>query len=436
MKTRNQIFFSIGIVTVAAAFVTLKSGRQSDTPPAVQGHDHNAMAQASTETQTPVHLDAESARRIGVTYAVVTMKPFRRAVNTVGAVTWDETRLASVNPRIEGWAEKLFVDFTGATVRAGEPLLAVYSPMLVSAQEELILARRLLDNATRDGASRAADNAAELLESARRRLRYWDIPEEEIARIEQVGTPQRTLTLRSPASGIIVEKNVVEGSRIMPGMDLYRIADLGRVWIEGEVFEKDLSLVHLGQAASVTFDAYPGETFDGRVTWVYPTVSTESRTGRIRVELANPGQRLKPGMYAKLELEADADRMTLMVPRDAVHFTGERALVFVREADGMLSPRMITPGLAAGTEVQILAGLTEGEVVVASANFLIDAESNMGATMGAMPGMDMGAPASQAPANDDSKAMPSMKGDSMAMAPAKGDSMVMAPGATMDHGRH
>jgi len=219
MRTRNQIFFSIGIVAVAAAFVLLRSAEQTAAPQAAQGHDHNAMAQASTE-QNPVHLDVESARRIGVTYAVATMKPFRRAVNTVGAVTWDETRLASVNPRIEGWAEKLFVDFTGATVQAGEPLLAVYSPMLVSAQEELILAHRLHENAVSSGGGRAADNAAQLLESARRRLRYWDIPEEEIARIEQAGAPQRTLTLRSPASGIVVEKNVVEGSRIMPGMDL------------------------------------------------------------------------------------------------------------------------------------------------------------------------------------------------------------------------
>jgi membrane fusion protein, copper/silver efflux system len=414
MTTRNQILFSIGLVAVAAAFVFVRTGRQAVAETPAQGHDHAAMAAASSEP-SPVHLDPESARRIGVTYAVVTNKPFRRSVNTVGAVTWDETRLASVNPRIEGWVEKLFVDFTGASVRAGEPLLAIYSPMLVSAQEELIMARRLYDNAVKAGADRTAGNATELLDAARRRLRYWDIPEDEIARIEEAGTPQRTLTLRSPASGIIVEKNVVEGARIMPGMEIYRIADLSRVWIEGEVFEKDLSLVHLGQVAAVTFDAYPGKVFGGRVTWVYPTVSTESRTGRVRVELANPGQRLKPGMYAKLELSADADRMTLLVPRDAVHFTGERAIVFVRESDGMLTPRVVTPGLAAGNEVEILGGLVEGDVVVASANFLIDAESNMGATMGSMPGMDMGPPATP---------------------PAKRDTMTMAPGSTMDHSGH
>jgi len=414
MTTRKQIILSIGLIGVAAAFVLVKAVRQAPAAPSDQEQDHAAMARTSSEPG-PVHLDAESARRIGVTYAVATMKPFRRVVNTVGAVTWDETRLSSVNSRIDGWAEELYVEFTGAPVRAGEALLAVYSPMLVSAQEELIMARRLHDNAVKQGADRAADNASELLEAARRRLRYWDIPDDEIARIEQAGTAQRTLTLRSPASGIVVEKNVVQGARIMQGMELYRIADLTRVWIEGEVFEKDLSLVRLGQVAVVSFDAYPGEEFGGRVTYVYPTVSTESRTGRVRVALANPGQRLKPGMYAKLDLAADAGRMALMVPREAVHFTGERALVFVRDADGMLAPRVITPGLAAGAEIEVLSGLLVGEVVVASANFLIDAESNMGATMGAMPGMDMGVPAAP---------------------PSRRDTMSMAPDSAMDHSGH
>jgi RND family efflux transporter MFP subunit len=219
-------------------------------------------------------------------------------------------------------------------------------------------------------------------------LRYWDIPDDEIARIEREGVPQKTLTLRAPASGIVVEKNVVQGMRIMPGMDLYRIADLSRVWIEGEVFEKDLSLVKLGQQARVTFDAYAGEEFDGVVTYVYPTVSVESRTGRVRVELSNPGLRLKPGMYARVALSAGDVRDALMIPRSAVHYTGERAMVFVREAEGTLAPREITVGLATGDEIEVLAGLTEGTVVVSSANFLIDAESNMGSSMESMPGID------------------------------------------------
>ncbi len=384
MSTRKQILLSIAVVVAAIAVVGAVAITQRGEP-TIQaeagGHDHAAMV-AGGDAGRPVRLDAEGARRIGVTYATATRKPFLRTVSTVGNVTFDETRLSNVNPKIEGWVEKLYVDFTGAPVRAGQPLLAVYSPMLVTAQEELILARRLADDAAARGSERAMTNATELLESARRRLRYWDIPAETIRRIEESGEPQKTLVLQAPASGIVIEKNVVEGTRIMPGMDLYRIADLSRVWVEGEVFEKDFTLIRLGQPVEVTFEAYPGEVFTGRVTYVYPTVAVEARTGRIRVELANSDLRLKPGMYARVTLQSSERREALLIPRSAVHFTGERSMVFVRGPDGALLPRTITTGLVAGNEIEVLAGLEEGEVVVSSANFLIDAESNMGGSTG------------------------------------------------------
>jgi Cu(I)/Ag(I) efflux system membrane fusion protein len=399
MRNARQIVISVFLIVAAIAVVIAWQTRGDETPVVqdLAGHDHAAMAAAGGDELRPVSLDPESARRIGVTFAVVTRKPFRRTVSTVGNVTWDETRLVNVNPKIEGWVEQLHVDFTGAPVTAGQPLISVYSPMLVTAQEELILARRLAESVA-GGAGRADRNASDLIESARRRLQYWDVPDDEIARIEREGVPRKTLTLRAPASGIVVEKNVVEGARIMPGMDLYRIADLSRVWVEGEVFEKDLSLVRLGQHAQLTFEAYPGEAFGGAVTYVYPTVSVESRTGRVRVELANPGLRLKPGMYARLELAADEGVESLMIPRSAVHYTGERTLVFLRDAEGMLVPREITTGLTAGQEVQVLAGLVDGDVVVSSANFLIDAESNMGSSMQAMPGMEGGSGSGTMPA--------------------------------------
>ena len=392
MTARTQIGLSLGLVAGALLVVAgiAVAGREDSAPDGgPEGHDHAAMAAGGGEL-LPVSLDAESARRIGVTYATATTRPLTHSVRTVGSVTYDETRLVKVNPKIEGWVEELYVDFTGAPVRRGQPLLAVYSPMLVSAQEELILARRLSDQAAAGGGERATANARDLIEAARRRLRYWDIPDDVIRRIEDTGTPQKTLVLNAPASGIVIEKMVVEGARIMPGMDLYLIADLSRVWIEGEVFEKDISLVHLGQTARVTFEAYPGEVFTGTITFVHPTVSIEGRTGRIRVELANPDLRLKPGMYATMDLHSGAGRPALMIPRSAVHFTGERALVFVRTPDDVLRPREITTGLIAGADIEVLAGLVEGEVVVSSANFLIDAESNMGSSM---EGMDMPAPA-------------------------------------------
>jgi Cu(I)/Ag(I) efflux system membrane fusion protein len=301
--------------------------------------------------------------------------------------------------------ERLYVDFTGAPVRRGQPLLEVYSPMLVAAQEELLLARRLADQTAGTGAE-AGLNAAELLESARRRLRYLDVPAAEIARIERSGTPRRTVTLYSPASGVVLEKSVVAGMRIMPGMELYRIADVSRVWVEGEVFEKDLGLVRPGQHAAITFSAYPGEAFEGRVTYLYPTVSVEARTGRVRIEMANAGLRLKPGMYAQVLLHPTDPRTALVVPRSAVHQTGERSMVFVRAADGSLLPREVRVGIASGNDVEILAGLTAGETVVSSASFLIDAESNMGASTAAMQGMDMGPQPAAAPSSPPRAAPP------------------------------
>jgi Cu(I)/Ag(I) efflux system membrane fusion protein len=250
--------------------------------------------------------------------------------------------------------------------------------MLVAAQEELILAARLAREST-DGP--AGENARGLLEAARRRLSYWDIPADEIARIERSGQTQKTLTLRAPANGLVIEKNVYQGARIMPGMDLYRIADLSTVWLEGEVFEKDLALVTVGSRARVTFEAYAGEVVTGRVAYVYPTVSQDARTGRIRIELPNAGLRLKPGMYANIEFDAAVHTSGLHVPRAAVLTTGTRSLVFVQHADGSLVPHEVTVGQAAGDHIEILAGLTEGQVIVAAASFLVDAESNLGAAM-------------------------------------------------------
>ncbi len=389
MNAKKQILLGVGIVLVAVALVAFEigtSGEEQGAVGAMQGHDHASMGGGGNE-QKPVRLDAEAARRIGVTFATVERKPLPVSVETVGTVAYDETRLTTVNPKIAGWVEKLYVDFTGAPVKAGQPLMELYSPALVSAQEELLLAARLVRDA---GEGRALQNAQELLRSARRRLAYWDIPEADIRRIEDSGEPTKTLTLRAPASGIVVEKNVVEGDRIVPGMTVYRIADLSRVWVEGDVFEKDLALVAQGQGAEVSFEAYPGKSFSGRVTYVYPTVSVEGRTGRIRVELPNPSLALKPGMYARMHLDVPQSAPTLIVPRSAVIATGERAIVFVQSADGTLVPREVRMGRTSGRLQELLGGVREGERVVSSGAFMVDAESNLGQM--AMPGMDMGAP--------------------------------------------
>jgi membrane fusion protein, copper/silver efflux system len=386
MSTKKQIVYSLILLVLAGAvvgFYTLTAGPAQGAE-AMDGHDHSAMGGSGDDQLTPVRLTEQGARTIGVTFATAERRPLDRVVRTVGTVEYDETRLSNLNPKIDGWVERLYIDFTGAPVRRGQPMLEIYSPMLVTAQEELILARRLVDRAVGERAER---NARDLLESARRRLAYWDISADVIRRIEDSGQPRKTLTLTAPASGIVTEKNVVEGARVMAGMDVYKIADLSKVWIEGEVFEKDLSLATEGQGASVTFQAYPGEVFAGVVTYVYPSVSRESRTGRIRVELDNPGLRLRPGMYANIELKVEGHHEGLVVPRSAVLFTGERAVVFMRHDNGLLMPHDVTTGLAAGAYIEILSGLPDGASVVTSASFLIDAESNLRA---AMAGMDNG----------------------------------------------
>lgn len=396
MSAKAQIGISIGVVAVAGiiAAVQLRGSDEQAASGGMKGHNHAAMAAGGDELK-PVRLTRESARLIGVTFATAERRTLAPEVKTLGMVAYDETRLASLNPKIDGWVEHLYVDFTGAPVREGAPMLDLYSPKLVTAQEELILARRLADAASEGG--RVSANAQGLLDSARRRLAYWDIPEDEIHAIEESGKVRKTLTLRAPASGIVVEKNVVEGDRIMPGMTVFRIADLSTVWLEAEVFEKDLALVREGQRATATFEAYPGRTFDARVTYVYPSVSMETRTGRIRLELPNPGLALRPGMYADIQLDVPAGPPLVVVPRSAVLSTGERSVVFVEASDGTLVPREVTTGRAVGREVAILSGVSEGDRVVSSAGFLIDAESNLGSAMGE----DMGeAPAGSTAAGD------------------------------------
>ena len=392
MTTKKQMIVSAGIVLAAVLTLILYSIlRRGDTPaPMADAASADQVNEAAAHDMAAgsVMLDAEQARRIGVAFTTARLAPLHMTVRTVGTVTYDETRIVTVDPKVEGWVERLYVDFTGAPVQRGAPLLALYSPMVVSAQEELILARRLLDDAGA-GNSRAALNARELLDAARRRLAYWDISADEIERIESGGTPVRTVTLASPATGVVVEKNVARGSRIMPGMALYRLADLSRVWVDGEVFERDLGAVRVGQEARVTVDAFPGDVFSGRVAYLYPSVSPETRTGRVRIELDNPRTRLIPGMYARVELSAAAARPAILIPRDAVHVTGERALVFVRDARGALQARAVTIGSASGSELEVLAGLADGEEIVSSAAFLVDAEASMGPRPGSsMPGME------------------------------------------------
>lgn len=386
-RRRIVLFASVGVL-VTAVVVARMLTRRPGAPP-------GKTAAAGTSAAQPVTLTPDGARRIGVTYATASLQALTGSVRTVAQVTFDETRVKIIAPKIDGWVERLYVNATGEYVSAGEPLFAIYSPMLVSAQQELLLATQL-GKEVAQGGDVARNGATDLREAARRRLLYWDIGPAQIAELEKTGAVQKTLVLRSPVSGFVVEKNVLGGQKTMAGEALFKIADLSAVWLEGEVFERDLPRVRVGASVTMDFESLPNEHPVGRIAYIYPTLNAETRTARVRVVLANSGMRFKPGMYATLHIASAPSAEAVTVPRGAVLATGGRSLVFVRSKTGSLEPRPVTLGASTEDRTQILTGLNVGEVVVASATFLVDAESNLGSAlggMGNMPGMDAGTPA-------------------------------------------
>jgi Cu(I)/Ag(I) efflux system membrane fusion protein len=362
------------------------SGMTAEEHARMQAGGSQQMDSTGRVVREMVRLSPSEERALGVTYITVGRETLTKSVRTVGEILAAESRVAEVTPKIEGFVERLLVNTTGETVKKGQPLLALYSPLLVAAQEEFLTARQLTTRVD-SSAQEAWRGALATLSAARRRLAYWDISDEQVARLERTGEVTKTLTLVSPVSGIVLEKDVFEGRRVMPGERLYRLADLSEVWVEGEVFEQDLRLVRRGAQAHIEVAAYPGEHTMGRVSFVYPTVDIQSRTNRVRVTVANRDLRLKPGMFATIYFDAEVGRNVIAVPMAAVVVTGERNVVFVRDSVGVLAPRDVVLGLRAGDRVQVLSGLTAGERIVSSANFLIDAESRLGGTGGAMPGM-------------------------------------------------
>jgi Cu(I)/Ag(I) efflux system membrane fusion protein len=391
---------------LAAALLAACGGAEDESPmPGMSAEEHANMSAADHAAmeaggdgdmdaaqmtgRQPVHLNAEQARALGVVYSEVRRQALERTIRTVGRIEAAESRIADITPKIDGFVEKLFVSTTGERVRRGQALLTIYSPKLVAAQEELLTARRLVARVDAS-AGEAWSNAQTMLSAARRRLSYWDITDAQIERIETTGEVTKTLTLVAPVNGIVLEKDVLEGQQVKPGQRLYRIADLSEVWVEGDVFEQDLQFVSEGQQAHIEVAAYPGVHMMGRVSFVYPTVDERSRTNRIRLTVSNPDLKLKPGMFATMYLDARIGEDVITVPREAVVITGERNLIFHRHEDGSLHPHEVVLGARAGDRVQILQGLEEGEVIVASANFLIDAESRLAGTGGSMPGMQHG----------------------------------------------
>jgi membrane fusion protein, copper/silver efflux system len=327
-----------------------------------------------TEVESGVVIvDAARRQKIGVKTGRVERRSVPVTIRAVGDVVVDETRLADVSVKYRGWIGRLEVDETGQAVRRGQTLFTLYSPELYAAQEEYLAA---LESQRAARGTGAPDRADYLVNAARKRLRLWDLTESQIDRLAATGEPIEYIPIVSPASGYVAEKYVVAGASVEPGMQLYRIAGLDRVWVEAEVYESELPLVEVGQSANVTFPHLPAETFRGKVTFVMPFLDGANRTGRVRIELANPGLMLKPDMYANVLLERTAEP-ALVVPDDAVLYAGEREFVFVDLGEGRLQPRRVVTGRDLGDAVEIVSGLTEGEEIVTSGNFLIAAESRL-----------------------------------------------------------
>ena len=344
-----------------------------------------APAARSAETRGPVTIDAQRQQLIGVRTETAQRVTFAPTTRATGMVRYDETRLTEVNVKLDGYIRDLYVDYTGQPVARGQRLFSFFSPDLVATENEYLLALRTRDELTAalptqsqptPQAIEAKDYADRLVAAARQRIAQWDLPEDQIRMLEESRQPLAAVTFPSPAGGYVIEKQAVRGMHVTPGQPLYKIADLSVVWVEADVYERDVSSVRIGAPATVILDAYPAETFAGRAIYIYPYVEEQSRTVKVRFQFPNARGRLKPGMYANVELQS-ASRTGLTVPADAVLDSGTQQVVFVAEGEGRFTPRTVKAGVRLGDRVEILAGLEEGEPVATSATFFLDSESQL-----------------------------------------------------------
>ena len=358
-----------------------------------------------TTVPTPglVSISPEKIQTLGVTTTEVVLRSVTRSVRSNGVLRVDETGMRVVAPRFEGWIERLVANQTGQVVRRGDPLMYVYSPELVSAQREYLIASSGT-HALAEGEPAAQRGLTALRAGALDRLRNWGVAEGDVRAITSRVEALHTLPVRSPVDGIVLEKMAVEGMRFMPGETLFRIGDLSRIWVIAEVFEQDLGAVRLEQDATIFLDAFPTERFSGRVTFIAPQINAETRTARVRLELANPGLRLKPDMYARVEFVADKSPPMAAVPNSAILDSGKHRVVLVDQGQGRFEPREVQTGVQADGFTAIESGVASGERVVTSANFLIDAESNLNAALGSLGGH--AAHGGQAPAKADQAPKP------------------------------
>ena len=354
-------------------------GSQQEARPG-QAAVQPGAAHPETTPRGDVSIDPRRQQLLGVRTVTVSRSPMPQTIRATGLVAYDETRLTDVNLKVEGWVRDLFVDFTGQPVTKGQPLFTVYSPDILSTESEYLLALKTRDQLQQSQLPEVRQRADDLVASARRRLALWDVSAEDMRTLDQRREPQPVVTVRSPIAGFILEKQIARGAHVTPGQTLYRIADVAVVWVEAAIYEQDLSLVRIGSEATVTVDAYPGESFTGRASYMYPAVDPQTRTIKMRFALANRSARLKPGMFVHVDIRAPGSD-GLSVPSDAVVDTGTEQTVFVSLGDGYFAPRRVKIGRRSSERTQVLEGLNDGDQVAAGAMFLLDSESQLRAAV-------------------------------------------------------
>ena len=379
---RQVLFYRSPMDPSVTSHVPAKDEMGMDFVP-VYADEQAETAASGIAGHAVVNVSSEGLTLAGVQMAPATRERLARTIRAVGAVTADETRIRHVHTKIPGWVEKLYVNFTGQIVTKGEPILSIYSQDLLATQEEYLRARETASRFASSELPEVRKGGDDLVRAARRRLELYDVPDAFIARLESTGEAERSVTLDAPVSGFVTMKDVFEGQQIEPAMELFTITDLSRVWVEADFYEYEASVLHLGDKAVVTLPYDAGTRLQGRIAFIDPTIDTETRTLKVRFEFPNAGMALKPGMFANVELEAEAVE-GIMIPDSALMDTGERQVVFVAAGNGVFEPREVRVGIRSGDKAQVLSGVAAGEQVVIRANFLLDSESRLRAAIAGM----------------------------------------------------
>lgn len=352
-------------------FISEKPGKDN------MGMDLVPVYEGEEPSEGDIRIDPATVQNIGVRSEKITNRVLKRDIRAVGRVTYDEKRVSYINTKVGGWIEKLYVDYEGQEVNKDDPLLEIYSPELVSTQQEYLLALEYNKKMKESNIREISNRSQSLVESSRKRLEYWDVPEVHIKELEQSGEVRKTLMIHAPAKGAVIHKTVLEGKYVKPGENLYRIADLSTIWVYADVYEYELPWVKAGQEAEMTLSYLPGKVFKGKITYVYPYLESKTRTAKVRLELNNTSGELKPDMYADVKINTAPSQSVVAVPKQAIIHSGQRKVLIIDKGEGTFEPRDVLLGMETKDYYEVLHGAKEGELVVTSAQFLIDSESQL-----------------------------------------------------------